>query len=225
MIDSVFRFAAYAMDEVMELQKGIRSKARTAERFVLLSFGLFLLSCLVGLYLGYLLARQQATVVAPELRAYLGAYSLAAERSALSAQQVLQTFFLYYRYPMLAFLLGFASFGILLIPPLSALLTFSFSYAVCCFTASFGSKGIALAASLLGLRYCLTLPCFFVLAAPSLRTSWELTRCTLGQSARRTAILFDRTYFLRFFIVAAILAAGAMLDLWLAPWLLSLAAA
>ncbi len=207
------------------MQRGVRSKARFAERFALLSFGLFFLSCFVGLYLGYRLAGRQASVVVPELREYFRTYSQAAENSGLSVRQVLRSFALYYRYPLLVFLLGFASFGVVLIPLLSALLTFSFSYSVCCFTAALGSEGAVLAISLLGLRYFLTLPCFFVLGAPALRTSWELTRCTLGQSSRRGAAFFDRSYFLRFLLAAAVLSVGAVLDLWLTPWLLTLSVA
>lgn len=204
------------------MQMGIRLKVRAAERFSLLTLGLFFLSFLIGLYVGAALAGRQSTVVVPELRRYLDAYASAKQQSVLTLRQVFGSLFLYFRYPVLAFLLGFASFGMVLIPLVSALLAFSFSYSVCCFTAALGTKGVLMALALLGLRYMLTLPCFFVLAAPALRTSWELTRCTLGGGARRGAVLFDRAYFSRILPASAVLAAGALLDLWLTPWLLRL---
>ena len=79
-----------------------------------------------------------------------------------------------------------------------------------------------MALALLGLRYLLTLPCFFVLGVPALRTSWELTRCTLGKGARRGKMIFDRSYLERFLLVAVVLAVGVLLDLWLTPWLINL---
>ncbi len=204
------------------MQMGVRLKARTAERFTLLTLGLFLLSLLIGLYAGGVLAARQSELVVPELRRYFDTYSAAVQNVTPGLQTVLQSLFLYFRYPLLVFLLGFASFGVTLIPLLSALLAFSFSYSVCCFVAALGTKGMVLALALLGLRYLLTLPCFLVLGVPALRTSWELTRCTVGRGARCGAGLFDRLYFFRFFLISAILAAGALLDLWLAPWLLNL---
>ncbi len=204
------------------MRMGVRLKARTAERFTLLTLGLFLLSCLVGLYAGGALALRQSALVVPELQRYFAAYSAVAKDAPAGLRTVLQSVFLYFRYPVLVFLLGFASFGMVLIPPITSVLAFSFSYAVCCFVAALGTEGVTLALALLGLRYLLTLPCCLVLAVPALRTSWELTRCTFGRGARRGGKLFDRAYLWRFLLVSAVLAAGVLLDLWLTPWLLEL---
>lgn len=202
---------------------GQRKRTNVAGKGALLSLGLFSLFFLIGLYMGRFFAARQAAQVIPELKRYLDAYAETAGQSGRSAGQIARAFFLYFRYPLAVFLLGFASFGVLVIPPLGALMAFSFSYSVSCFVAALGGKGVLLALSLLGLRYLITLPCFFLLGQGALRTSWELTLCTLGQGRRRAAALYDKTYFLRFFFAAAALALGALLDLWLTPWLLSLA--
>lgn len=202
---------------------GQRKRPGTAGKGVLLSLGFFSLFFLIGLYMGRFFAARQAAQVVPELNRYLDAYAETAGQSGLSAGQIARAFFLYFRYPLAVFLLGFASFGVLVIPLLGVLMAFSFSYSVSCFVAALGGRGVLLALSLLGLRYVISLPCFFLLGQGALRTSWELTLCTLGQGRRRSAALYDRAYFLRFFFAAAALTLGALLDLWLTPWLLSLA--
>lgn len=200
-----------------------RRRARPAGKRPLLSLGLLVLFLLAGLYAGRLLAARESALVIPELNRYLAAYGEAAQPPTLSAQQVLRASFLYFRYPLAVFLLGFASFGVVLIPLLGALMALSFSYSVSCFAAALGARGLLVALALLGLRYLVTLPCFLLLGLGALRTSWELTLCTLGQGRRRAAALYDRTYFLRFLMASAALASAAGLDLWLTPWLLRLA--
>ncbi|MGM9618796.1 MAG: stage II sporulation protein M [Oscillospiraceae bacterium] len=205
------------------MQTASRLKARPVERRSLLSLGLFGLCFLLGLYLGQVVSARQAAVVSQELGQYLTGYVELSPGYPLSMGSFLTSFLVYFRYPLLAFLLGFASFGVLLLPVLSVLLAFSFSYSVCCFVAAFGEKGIVLALAVLGLRYALTLPCYTLLAEQSLRSSAELARYTFGQGRRSAAPLYGRGFFTRFFICAAVLAAGALLDVWLTPWLLQLA--
>jgi stage II sporulation protein M len=81
-----------------------------------------------------------------------------------------------------------------------------------------------LALALFGLRYLLTLPCFLVLAVQALRSSVELAGYSLGYGGRRGTELYGVQYFVKFFAVAAVLLSGALLDLWLTPWLLRLIA-
>lgn len=205
------------------MRTAIRLKARPVERRSLLSLGLFALCFVLGLYLGQVVSARQAAVVAPELRQYLSGYVTLSPGYPLSLRNFLASLLVYFRYPLLAFLLGFASFGALLLPLLSVLLAFSFSYSVCCFVAAFGERGLLLALAVLGLRYALTLPCYVLLAEQSLRSSAELARCAFGQGRRGGAPLYTRRFFVRFFTAAAVLTAGAAADVWLTPWLLQLA--
>ena len=52
----------------------------------------------------------------------------------------------------------------------------------------------------------------------------KLAGYTLGYGGRRGTELYGVRYFMKFFVAAAVLLLGAMLDLWLTPWLLRLIA-
>ena len=201
-----------------------RLKTRSKEKLSLTTLGLFFLCLLLGLYLGRAASNMRIAEVSPELNRYLSNYVQTVPAQALSVKHVLQTMLVYFRYPLLAFALGFASFGVLMIPVLATALAFSFSYSVCCFTVSFGSKGMLLSLALFGLRYLLTLPCFLILAEQSFRSSLELAGYTLGYGGRRGAELYGGRYFTKFLTAAAVLLTGALLDLWLTPWLLQMIA-
>lgn len=84
---------------------------------------------------------------------------------------------IYFRYPLLAFLLGFASIGVVLLPCVTVAYGFFLSFSVCCFTAAFGAGGVLLALAVFGLRCVVTLPCYFLLAVPS----WGTSACRPGR--------------------------------------------
>ena len=63
---------------------------------------------------------------------------------------VLSAAALYFRYPLAAFLLSFASIGVLLLPLITGAFGFFLSFSVCCFTAAFGSDGVLLALAVFG---------------------------------------------------------------------------
>ncbi len=201
-----------------------RLKTSSKEKNSLTVLGLFFLGFLLGLDLGRAASVSRIAEVSPELRQYLQGYVQTAPTVSFTAKHILQSLLVYFRYPLLVFALGFASFGVLMIPVLAVLLSFSFSYSVCCFAASFGEKGMLLALALFGLRYLLTLPCFLVLAVQALRSSVELAGYSLGYGGRRGPELYGVQYFVKFFAAAAVLLSGALLDLWLTPWLLRLIA-
>ena len=137
-----------------------------------------------GAILGQVLAGRVPGETGLELRQYLEDYvRLGGEVSpgaAVSAAAV------YFRYPLLAFLLGFASIGVVLLPVSAAAFGFFLSFAVCCFTAAFGPDGVLLALAALGLRCVVTMPCFFLLASSSCGTAAGLAAVSFG-SGRRTA--------------------------------------
>ena len=155
-----------------------------------------------------------------ELRQYLEDYvRLGGEVSpgaAVSAAAV------YFRYPLLAFLLGFASIGVVLLPVSAAAFGFFLSFAVCCFTAAFGPDGVLLALAALGLRCVVTMPCFFLLASSSCGTAAGLAAVSFG-SGRRTAPACGRVDWRRFGACSLALAAGVCGELTLTPALLRLA--
>ena len=173
-----------------------------------------------GAILGQVLADRVPGETGPELRQDLEDYvRLGGEVSpgaAVSAAAV------YFRYPLLAFLLGFASIGVVLLPVSAAAFGFFLSFAVCCFTAAFGPDGVLLALAALGLRCVVTMPCFFLLASSSCGTAAGLAAVSFG-SGRRTAPACGRVDWRRFGACSLALAAGVCGELTLTPALLRLA--
>lgn len=127
---------------------------------------------------------------------------------------------LYFRYPLAAVLLGFASIGILLLPLVTGAFGFFLSFSVCCFTAAFGPDGVLLALAVFGLRCAVTLPCYFLLAVPSLERSAALARFSLGGGRYAAPVLYGRAWWRRLAVISGALLAGMCADLMLAPWFL-----
>ena len=129
---------------------------------------------------------------------------------------------LYLRYPLLAFLLGFASVGVVLLPCLAILFGFGVSFSIGCFTATFGSTGVWIAGASFGLRTLVTVPCFLLLAVPAWETACRLMALSFGIGRRAAPVMYGKTYWVRFGVIFGILLAGVCGDLWLTPKLLGL---
>ena len=173
-----------------------------------------------GAILGQVLAGRVPGETGLELRQYLEDYvRLGGEVSpgaAVSAAAV------YFRYPLLAFLLGFASIGVVLLPCVTVAYGFFLSFSVCCFTAAFGADGVLLALAVFGLRCAVTVPCYFLLAVPSWGTSAALAAVSFGSGRRCAPVIYGRSCWLRLGLSAAALLAGVCADLLLAPALLGM---
>ena len=182
-------------------------------RLVLLAF--FFLG---GVFLGQVLAGRVPDATGQELAEYLQGYITL--ESSLSPSAVLSALVLYYRYPLLAVLLGFASIGVVLLPVLSAAFGFSLSFSVCCFTAAFGGDGVLLALAVFGLRCAVTLPCYFLLAVPAWGNSAALAAASFGRGRRAAPVVYGRVWWLRTAACAGILLAGMGVELFCSPWLL-----
>lgn len=182
-------------------------------RMVLLAF--FFLG---GIFLGQVLAGRVPDATGRELSEYLQSY--VALDQELSIRTVLSALVLYYRYPLLAVLLGFASIGVVLLPGLAAAFGFSLSFSVCCFTAAFGGDGVLLALAVFGLRCAVTLPCYFLLAVPAWGNSAALAAASFGRGRRAAPVVYGRTWWLRIAACAGILLAGMGVELFCSPWLL-----
>ena len=120
---------------------------------------------------------------------------------------------LYGRYPLLAFLLGFASIGVVLLPLTTAAFGFFLSFSVSCFTAAFGREGVLLAVGVFGLRCAVTLPVFFLLAVPALGTSGALASLSLGRGRRTAAVTYGRECWHRLAVCAGVLVLGLCVEL------------
>ena len=181
---------------------------------------LFLAACFFGgVCLGQVLAGRVPDETGRELSCYLKDYLTLGDGGATPAS-LWAAVVLYGRYPLLAFLLGFASIGVVLLPVPAVAFGFFLSFSVCCFTATFGADGVLLAVAVFGLRCAVTLPVFFLLAVPSLGTSAALASLSFGRGRRCAAVTYGRTWWRRLALCGGVLLVGVCVDLFCSPWLL-----
>lgn len=201
---------------------GLNWKQRRELEWERLPIRLLLLALcyLGGIFVGQVLAGQVPSAAGEELAQYLGDF-LRLEREP-SVKEVLSAAVLYFRYPLAAALLGFASVGVVMLPCLTGLFGCMLSFSVCCFTAAFGGEGVLLALAVFGLRCAVTLPCYFLLAVPSWETSAALAALSFGRGRRSAPVRYGRGWWLRLGAVAAVLLAGMCAELTLSPWLVRL---
>lgn len=175
---------------------------------------------LLGVILGQVFAGSVPDAAGRELTRYLSDFV------QLDAQQTKPevfwlTLLLYFRYPLAAVLLGFASIGVVLLPCATLLFGTMLSFSVSCFTAAFGGDGVLLALAVFGLRCAVTLPCYFLAAIASLRSSAALASLSFGKGRRTAPVRFGSWYCLA--VMGAFLLTGACVDMVLSPALLRLA--
>lgn len=177
---------------------------------------------LAGIFLGQVLSGRVPDATGDELRRYLEDYMQLGGGGAPTARTVLSALVIYFRYPLMAFLLGFASIGVVLLPGVTAAYGFFLSFSVCCFTAAFGTDGVLLAMAVFGLRCLVTMPCYFLLAASSWGTAAGLAAVSFGSGRRTAPVVYGRACWARFGVCCLALLAGVCGDLLLSPVLLRL---
>lgn len=175
-----------------------------------------------GILLGQVVLSRVPDATGAELERYLSDFVRLDGGDRRGAGAVLSALVLYLRYPLLAFLLGFSSIGVALLPCTALAFGFFLSFSVCCFTAAFGSGGVLLALAVSGIRCLVTLPCFFLLAVPSLETSAALARASFGRGRRPVAAAYGRSCWLRLGGAVLVLLAGMCVDMAASPRLLGL---
>ena len=173
---------------------------------------------LAGVGLGQAASSMVPDAVGAELTEFLHRF-LTLEDPAGSA--LFPTLVLYFRYPLLAVLLGFASVGVVMLPLLTVMFGFFLSFSVCCFTAAFGGGGVLLALAVFGLRCLVSLPCYFLLAVGALETSAALLAASLGKS--RASVRYGRFWWRCCGACGLFLLAGACVETICSPWLVRLA--
>ena len=178
-----------------------------------------------GLLLGQVFAGCAAETTGQEIRRYLADFLLLERSSLQTDRMVLSTLWLYVRYPLLAFLAGFASIGILLLPCATMVFGGFLSFSVCCFTATFGADGALLALAVFGLRCFVTFPCYFLLAEASFKRSAALARLSFGRGRTAAPVCPDRGEWRRLAVILAVLFLGVCADLIFSPRFLDFALA
>ena len=190
---------------------------RTAPLPCLLILAVFFFA---GIVLGQVVAGQISPSASLDLSQYLSAYYQLERESSGVPASALSALLLYFRYPALAFLLGFASIGFLLLPCLTLSYGFFLSFSICCYTTAFGPGGVFLAAAVFGLRCLVTIPCYFCVAVTSMGSSSVLASLTRGKGHHTSAGGSGNPRFLLGCVCTVILLIGVCLELFFEPRLL-----
>ena len=176
----------------------------------------------LGVFLGQAVANDTDGRVSQELERYVSEFLLLDETDTGTSQAVFSTLILYFRYPVLALLVGFTAIGVVLLPGLTTAFGFFLSFAACCFTAAFGKEGTLLAFAVFGLRCVISIPCYFLVAVPAWKSAASLTGFYFRRGYRTTRPCLMPTPWRSIMIVALVLFLGVCLDLYLAPWFLQI---
>ena len=199
-----------------------RQAVQRQERSFLLGLVLLALFFSAGIVLGQVLSERVPAGTGEELERYLtGYFSLSRDRSP-DRKVLLSTLLIYFRYPVLAFLLGFASAGVVLLPVVTVAYGFFLSFSVCCFAAAFGGAGVLLALAVFGIRSLVSVPGFFLLAVPALRSAALRSSLPFGRGKRVASAESKTGRWKRLFAVSAALLAALLLESALSPGLLRL---
>ena len=176
---------------------------------------------LAGVVFGQVSAVRNEDTISAELYQYLTGYCTLESGDGSVGRIFLSALLIYFRYPMLAFLLSFAIPGALLLPIISAAFGFFLSYATCCFVEAFHEPGVLLAAAVFGLRCLISLPCFFVLAVPATqRAITRLYERFFLHGKRMQTKGLGLEWWLLVCIVVAVLLGGALAEVLFAPVLM-----
>lgn len=184
-----------------------------------LLLALFFLS---GAMIGHLYAGAWGEEARQALEAYLTDYCAVYDAGGITVPLV-SCVAIYFGYVVLAFLLGFSSAGVVLIPALSGLFGFLTMYTISCFVRCYGRSGVFLAMGVLAVRLIFTLPCFLALAGEAWPLSIELFSLSFGRGKRSSPVLYGSRYFILFVLCAAILAVGVCCERLLTPILFRMA--
>ena len=178
----------------------------------------FLLGALAGhLYAGACV-KADPSALSRYLTDYCAVYSEGGQAASFGG-----CILLYFGYVVLAFLLGFASVGVVLIPALSGTFGFLTMYTISCCARAFGRAGVPVAMGALLIRLLFSMPCFFALAGEAWPLATELALLSLGRGKRSAPVLYGSRYFLLFLLCVVILAVGVLCERFLTPLLFRLA--
>jgi stage II sporulation protein M len=128
------------------------------------------------------------------------------------------------KYHLAALFLGLSVLGVVFIPVLSAVRGFMLSYSVSAVVRLLGGKGVWLALSVFGLRTIITIPCFFILSIYAYAASTYIFRQSLSKNMKISASPFNSRTMIVCGVCLLILLASALIDTYLSPHLIGLAA-
>ena len=209
----------------MKMHRYIRKEKKSGSKEFQISLLLLCVFFVVGAGLGRLGHSYVTASNNAELSQYICGYAELVSGSKNAAANIYSVLLLYFRYPLVYFLLGFTSVGIAAIPFLSAVQGFFLSFSISCFASSLGKSGVLLAFSAFGIRSLVTLPCCFLLAAWSFLAAKNrgMPSALPAVKGGKRSARFPPEYFWRFLICVVVLLVGCVLELSVVPRLFALA--
>lgn len=174
-----------------------------------------------GILCGYFCSARYAGETGEELRRYFDGYLGMAAQRTLTAETAAQTVICFFRAPVIAFLLGFASIGVIALPLLFAAQGFVLSFSLFSFACAIGRGSFSQLAALFVIRLLFVLPCTFLLGTAAFETSRSLAVLSLGGGKRLRPVVYGTPYWYRFAACCVCLLIGSVLELWLVPLLLA----
>lgn len=177
------------------------------------------LGCLfaLGMLGGYIYAGYCGDSSQLALSEYLTGYCALYEAGAVQAVSLFTAVRLYFSYVLAAFLLGFLSIGVVVLPVLSGAYGFMTMFAVSCFVQVYGRSGSLLALAAFGPRALFSVPCFLWVAAYAWASASSLATGPRGK--RCAPVVYDSAYFYQLFLCVVLLMIGICVERYVTPHL------
>lgn len=175
----------------------------------------------LGVAIGYCRALHFSAASQVELRYYFSHFSASRAQDVLLPDLVTQTLFAFFRAPLFAFFLGFASVGVVILPLLCAAQGFLYSFSLFCCALVMGRESFAGILFLFLPRLLTLVPCTLLLCRAAISNSCALVSFSTGKGKRVKAVRYGSPYFIRFALCCAVLLLAALFELWLAPRVLA----
>lgn len=178
----------------------------------------------LGVILGYVFALRSLQSAGGELKQYFDAFLSGGVNRPFSVRALGETLLCYFRAPGIVFFAGLCvhrhcgGTARVCVPGVSSIVL----AVLLCALARAGSFPLLLA--LFGIRLLAVLPCTLLLGNASLDKSRVLLSLSLGGGGRGRAVSYGSAYWYRFGICCVCLLFAALLELWLVPQFLLLAA-
>ncbi len=143
---------------------------------------------------------------------------------SVSRAPIISVLVSFFSYPLIVFICGFCVFGAAIIPIIIIFRGFLLSFAVTMLVRLFGGGGLLFSLSLFAI-YCITaLPCLFILSSQAMISASSLFSVACGKGRKLSEQIFSKSYFLRTLFCAGILIAGALLEIFMTPYVSELVA-
>ena len=178
---------------------------------LLLLCGFFLLGLLLGRFTCGAVTEEDVQ----QLRAYLLHYGEIAQSPTDVIASFVSLLSVYYRYPVLIFLLGFSVAGVILIPVAYMSQAFFLSFSIQCFAKAFARNGVTLALSVMGIRCLFVVPCTLFMAMCAADKSRQ--RMGANQGLRKQSGRNNLDYVMRLLGCLLLLLIGVMIEILLVP--------